>query len=66
MFILATVDIVWGIINMHRYILAEKPPDINDGDGDDDDDANAEDHKNKREMPIKVLQYKFLLYITSK
>lgn len=55
MFLLATVDIVWGIVNMHQYILAAKPPEA-----DGDDDAKG------REVPIKILQCKFLLYITSK
>lgn len=55
MFALAAADVVWGIINMHVYILA-KEPDIDDGD----------DGGEQPEIPIKVLQYKFLLYITSK
>lgn len=57
MFILATADIVWGILNMHFFILTKH---IDDDDDDDDDDGG------KPEIPAKILQYKFLLYITSK
>ncbi|KAF9450831.1 hypothetical protein P691DRAFT_809354 [Macrolepiota fuliginosa MF-IS2] len=57
MFMLATADIVWGILNMHLYILHSEPDsDFSDLIEDDDDET---------EIPIKVLQYKFLLYITS-
>lgn len=58
MFLLAVADIVWGIINMHLYILHKAP--------DSDDDADQDDDDEQPEIPIKVLQYKFLLYITSK
>jgi hypothetical protein len=57
MFLLAASDVVWGILNMHFFILNNKHP---DGDSDDDD------HGDTPEIPAKVLHYKFLLYITSK
>jgi len=56
MFLFAMADIVWGIVNMHHFILAGKI---------DADDMDAEAHQGQAEIPIKILQCKFLLYITS-
>ncbi|KXN85634.1 hypothetical protein AN958_10971 [Leucoagaricus sp. SymC.cos] len=59
MFALAVADVVWGIINMHKFILRKASSDLVTRDDDDDDDDK------RPEIPIKIMQYKFLLYITS-
>jgi hypothetical protein len=53
MFSLAAADVVWTISLLYACILAERPTSDDDGDG-------------KPEIPASILQYKFLLYITSK
>lgn len=59
MFLLAAADVVWGILNMHFFILPKQNAGLETRDDDDDDDDDGP------EIPAKVLQYKFLLYITS-
>jgi hypothetical protein len=60
MFSLAAADVVWAISLLYACILTDRPPsDDDDGDGDGDGEGKAE-------IPATILQYKFLLYITSK
>ncbi|KAJ3575470.1 hypothetical protein NP233_g1078 [Leucocoprinus birnbaumii] len=61
MFLLAAADVVWGILNMHFFILPKQNEGLETRDDDDDDD----DDDGRPEIPVKILQYKFLLYITS-
>ncbi|KAF7760530.1 hypothetical protein Agabi119p4_11206 [Agaricus bisporus var. burnettii] len=52
MFSLAAADVVWTIALLYACILAERPK------GSDEDEENPE-------IPVRILQYKFLLYVTS-
>lgn len=54
MFSLAAADVVWTIALLYACILAERPKG-----SDEDDEENPE-------IPVRILQYKFLLYVTSK